>query len=56
MVEFIDVTLTPYVDSQKCRGTGKCRARLAWSVRSGANNRLEVIPAPALNRHLRRKG
>jgi len=36
MVEFIDVTLTPYVDSQRCKGTGnKCRARQAWSVRAG---------------------
>lgn len=36
MVEFTDVTLTPYVDSQRCKGTGnKCRARQAWSVRAG---------------------
>ncbi|MEU4693179.1 hypothetical protein [Actinoplanes sp. NPDC023714] len=37
MVEFADVTLTPYVDSQKCKGTAaKCRARLGWSVRATA--------------------
>jgi hypothetical protein len=37
MVEFTDLTLTPYVDSQKCKGTGtKCRARLAWSIRASA--------------------
>ena len=40
-VEFIDVTLTPYVDSQKCKGTAKagphkCGARLGWSIRAGA--------------------
>jgi hypothetical protein len=35
MVEFTDVTLTPYVDSQKCKGaSNKCRARLAWSVKA----------------------
>ncbi|HEX8344193.1 MAG TPA: hypothetical protein VF657_05550 [Actinoplanes sp.] len=37
MVEFDGVTLTPYVDSQKCKGTGtKCRARQAWSIRATA--------------------
>jgi hypothetical protein len=37
IVEFTDVTLTPYVDSQKCKGVGnKCRARLGWSVRASA--------------------
>jgi hypothetical protein len=36
-VEFTGVTLTPYVDSQRCKGTGpKCRARLAWSIRAEA--------------------
>jgi len=35
LVEFTDVTLTPYVDSQKCKGNGsKCRARQAWSIRA----------------------
>jgi hypothetical protein len=34
-VEFTDITLTPYVDSQRCKGTAsKCRARLAWSIRA----------------------
>ncbi len=34
-VEFTDVTLTPYVDSQRCKGSGpKCKARLAWSIRA----------------------
>ncbi|MGA3538098.1 hypothetical protein ACK8GE_02190 [Micromonosporaceae bacterium DT194] len=35
-VEFTAVTLTPYVDSQRCKGSGKCRARQAWSIRAGA--------------------
>lgn len=39
-IEFTELVLTPYVDSQKCKGGGngahKCRARLAWSVRAGS--------------------
>ncbi|SCG14982.1 hypothetical protein GA0070610_1207 [Micromonospora echinofusca] len=36
-VEFSDVTLTPYVDSQRCKGNAhKCRARQAWSIRASA--------------------
>jgi hypothetical protein len=35
MVEFTGITLTPYTDSQRCKGAGtKCRARLAWSIRA----------------------
>jgi hypothetical protein len=34
-VEFTGITLTPYVDSQRCKGAAaKCRSRLAWSVRA----------------------
>jgi hypothetical protein len=33
-VEFTGITLTPYVDSQRCKGDAtKCKARLAWSIR-----------------------
>jgi hypothetical protein len=36
-VEFDGITLTPYVDSQRCKGSGpQCRARLAWSIRATA--------------------
>ena len=40
-VEFTDVTLTAYVDSQRCKGAVKtgphrCGARLGWSIRAGA--------------------
>ncbi len=38
-VEFTDLVLTPYVDTQKCKGgaaSHKCKARLAWSIRAGA--------------------
>ena len=38
-IEFTDVVLTPYVDSQRCKGHSqgahRCRARLAWSIRAG---------------------
>jgi hypothetical protein len=35
LVAFTDVVLTPYVDSQRCKGGGsKCRGRLAWSIRA----------------------
>lgn len=43
MVEFDGVTLTPYVDSQRCKATGKCRARQAWSIRATVMS--EVKPA-----------
>jgi hypothetical protein len=39
VVEFTDVTLTPYVDSQRCKGgpgAPKCRARQGWSIRAGS--------------------
>ena len=43
MVEFTGVTLTPYADSQRCKGTGsKCRARLAWSIRATAMTEPQV--------------
>jgi hypothetical protein len=39
-VGFTGVTLTPYVDSQRCKTGGptsaKCKARLAWSIRATA--------------------
>jgi hypothetical protein len=34
-VEFVEVTVTPYVD-QRRRCGDRCRSRLAWSVRAGA--------------------
>jgi len=35
LVAFTNVTLTPYVDSQRCKGdNSKCRGRLAWSIRA----------------------
>ena len=40
-VEFTGVTITPYVDSQRCNANAKgetkphkCRSRLAWSIRA----------------------
>jgi hypothetical protein len=37
-VEFTDLTVTPYADTNGCKGIAKphkCRARLAWSIRAG---------------------
>ncbi|MFV2088668.1 MULTISPECIES: hypothetical protein [Micromonosporaceae] len=33
-VEFDGLTLTPYVDSHRCRASGQCRARMAYSLRA----------------------
>jgi hypothetical protein len=38
-VEFVDLTATPYADTNSCKGISKphkCRARLAWSYRAAA--------------------
>ncbi|GGQ78463.1 hypothetical protein [Couchioplanes azureus] len=48
MVEFTGVTLTPYVDSQKCKdATAKCRARLAWSIRATGMTEPQAASKPA---------
>ncbi|MFC0527216.1 hypothetical protein [Phytohabitans kaempferiae] len=39
-VAFDGLTLTPYVDSQRCKATGGCKARMAYSLRATA-----VLPA-----------
>ena len=33
-VEFEGLTATPYVDSGRCKGTGKCGARVAYSLKA----------------------
>ncbi len=48
MVEFTGITLTPYVDAQRCKGTGsKCKARLAWSIRATGMTEPQPQPKPA---------
>lgn len=48
IVQFDDVMLTPYVDSQKCKGVGaKCRARLGWSIRASAMSAPQTSRAQA---------
>jgi hypothetical protein len=48
MVEFTGLTLTPYVDSQKCKGTAtKCRSRLAWSMRAAEMTAPQSAGKPA---------
>jgi hypothetical protein len=34
LVEFENLTVTPYVDSGRCQGRGKCTARMAFSLRT----------------------
>jgi hypothetical protein len=34
LVEFDGLTVTPYVDSGRCQGKGKCAARMAFSLRA----------------------
>ncbi len=34
MVEFEGLQVTPYVDSGRCQGKGKCNARMAFSLRA----------------------
>src|ERR671939_466955 len=33
-VEFTGLTVTPYVDSSRCKGQGRCGARVAFSLRA----------------------
>ncbi|MFI6758815.1 hypothetical protein ACIBF5_06670 [Micromonospora sp. NPDC050417] len=41
-VQFEGLTLTPYVDSQRCKSSGQCKARMAYSLRATA-----IVPAGA---------
>ncbi|MEO3747061.1 hypothetical protein [Plantactinospora sp. B5E13] len=42
-IQFEGLTLTPYVDSQRCKGSGQCKARMAYSLRATA-----MVPAADL--------
>ncbi|MEO3926273.1 hypothetical protein [Plantactinospora sp. DSM 117369] len=42
-IQFEGLTLTPYVDSQRCKGSGQCKARMAYSLRA-----TEMVPAAGL--------
>jgi len=33
-VEFDNLTVTPYVDTGRCQGRGRCAARMAFSLRA----------------------
>ncbi|MDW5330807.1 hypothetical protein [Plantactinospora sp. KLBMP9567] len=39
-IQFEGLTLTPYVDSQRCKASGQCKARMAYSLRATA-----MVPA-----------
>lgn len=43
-IEFEGLTLTPYVDSQRCRKSDKCKARMAYSLRA-----IGIIPAATVS-------
>jgi hypothetical protein len=48
-VEFEGLTVTPYVDTSRCQGKGKCAARLAYSLKATgvrAPSRGVTRPAP----------
>ena len=45
-VEFDGLTLTPYVDSARCSGQGKCRARSAFSLRATGIKPARPVPQP----------
>jgi hypothetical protein len=48
-VEFEGMTVTPYVDSGRCQGQGRCLAKQAYSLKATgvrAPARLPVRPAP----------
>ena len=45
LVEFEGLQVTPYVDSGRCQGKGKCQARIAFSLR--ATGMKAARPAPA---------
>ncbi len=47
-VEFTGITLTPWVDDSRCKGSGRCRARQAWSIR--ATGMTEPKPAGGTGR------
>ena len=38
-VEFEGMTATPYVDSSRCQGNGKCGARMAYSLKATGHAR-----------------
>jgi hypothetical protein len=49
-VEFEGLTLTPYVDSQRCkpgRSSGDCRSRMAYSLRASSLVPAGSVAAPA---------
>jgi hypothetical protein len=47
-IEFEGMTATPYVDSGRCQGKGKCAARLAYSLKAtGVRAPSRPMPRPA---------
>jgi hypothetical protein len=44
LVEFEGMTLTPYVDSRRCKAPVKCGARLAYSIRATGLIAATILP------------
>jgi hypothetical protein len=47
LVEFDGLQVTPYVDSNRCQGKGKCQARMAFSLRATG---MKAATRPAANK------
>ena len=45
-VEFDGVAVFPYADSSRCQGTGRCNARVAYSLKATGNPRPGAWPGP----------
>ena len=46
-IQFEGLPLTPYVDSQRCKSSGQCKARMAYSLRATAIKPAAVVAAAA---------
>nr|MDT0658969.1 hypothetical protein [Micromonospora sp. DSM 115978] len=46
-IAFEGLTLTPYVDSQRCKQSGQCKARMAYSLRANGMTPAAVTAAAA---------
>jgi len=45
-VEFENLTVTPYVDTGRCQGRGRCAARMAFSLRASGLKPGRPVQAP----------
>src|ERR1700749_4351745 len=50
-VEFEGLTVTPYVDSSRCKGDGRCRSRVAYSLKATGVRAPSVLPRRSVPEH-----